>query len=64
MTPIECIQLVGGWPRDRTVPSKLAAAIKEASGEEQEQLKSLVEALYAASETTSDLELIEKHFGQ
>ena len=39
MTPIEGIQLVGGWPRDRTVPSKLAAGIKEASSEEQEQLK-------------------------
>ena len=62
MTPERGIELVGGWPKDRTVPRKLAAGIKESTGERKRQLKMLVEALYAASETTSDLELIERYF--
>lgn len=62
MTPERGIQLVGGWPKDRTVPRKLASGIKTASGDTKRQLKSLVEALYAASESPADLELIEEYF--
>lgn len=61
MTPEQGIELVSGWPKDRTVPRKLAAGIKGASGESRRQLQSLVEALYAASEATSDQELIERY---
>lgn len=62
MTPVEGIQLVGDWPKDRTVPRKLAAGIKETSGDDRQRLKSLVEALYAAAKTSQDLDLIQKYF--
>lgn len=61
MTPDRGIQLVGGWPADRTVPKKLAKGIKETSGDDRRKLKSLVEALYAAAEGPADLALIERH---
>ena len=63
MTPDRGIQLIGGWPKDRTVPRKLATGIKETSGDDRHRLKSLVEALYAAAETTQDVELLQKYFG-
>lgn len=62
MTPDRGIELIGGWPKDRTVPRKLAAGIKGATGSDQQRLKSLVEALYAAAETAEDLDLIQKYF--
>ena len=62
MTPDRGIELISGWPHDRTVPRKLAAGIKETSGDDRYRLKSLVEALYAAAETTQDVDLIQKYF--
>ena len=63
MTPDRGIELVGAWPKDRTVPRRLAAGIQATTGRDKQLLKRLVEALYAAAETTEDLELLEKHFG-
>ena len=63
MTPDRGIELIGGWPQDRTVPRKLAVGIKESTGDDRQRLKSLVEALYAAAETTQDVDLIQKYFG-
>ena len=63
MTPERAVELVGRWPKDRSVPRQLAAGIKQASGETRRRLGMLVEALQAASKTQADLELIEKYFG-
>lgn len=62
MTPDQGIELVSRWPKDRTVPKRLAAGIKESQGQARTQLGSLVEALYAASETAQDFALIERYF--
>ena len=63
MTPDRGIELIGGWPQDRTVPRKLAVGIKESTGDDRQRLQSLVEALYAAAETPQDVDLIQKYFG-
>lgn len=62
MTPERGIELVGRWPDDRSIPRQLAAGIDEATGESKRRLGMLVEALYAASSTQADFDLIEKHF--
>jgi hypothetical protein len=63
MTPDEAIALVGGWPRDKTVPKKLRAAYDKATGEEKWQIGSLSEALMVAAESEEDLALVAKYFG-
>lgn len=62
MTPEEAVQMVGGWPEDRTVPKRLAAAIESARGEARQQIESLVEALMSASITEADFNLIFRYF--
>lgn len=63
MTPTEAIELVGRWPKDRTVPARLDKAVKAARGQERQQLGMLFEALLAASETPEDLALVSKYNG-
>ena len=59
----EAIELVKGWPKDRTVPRKLAEGIATADDEDVFMMGMLVEALTTASNTAADHELIEKYFG-
>lgn len=62
MTFDQAVELVQGWPKNRTVPRKLKAAIEAATGLDKVFMEQLVEALMVASTTEADLELIEKHF--
>ena len=62
MTFDQAIELVQGWPKNRTVPRKLKAGIEAATGLDKVFMEQLVEALMVASTTEADLELIEKHF--
>ena len=62
MTYDEAIELVKGWPEDRTVPRKLAVAISKALDEDVAAMAQLVEALTVAADTPTDFELIEKYF--
>lgn len=61
MTVDEALQLVGTWPVNRSVPRKLADAIKAARGLDRAQLSMMTEILMAASEKAADYELIEKY---
>lgn len=61
MTVDEALQLVGTWPVNRSVPRKLADAIKVARGLDRAQLSMMTEILMAASEKAADYELIEKY---
>ena len=61
MTVDEALQLVGTWPVNRSVPRKLADAIKAARGLDRAQLSMMTEILMAASEKDADYELIEKY---
>ena len=63
MTFEEAVELVQGWPKDRSVPRKLKAGIDSAKVADKEFMEQLVEALTVASETKADFELIEAHFG-
>jgi len=63
MTVDEALQLVGTWPVNRSVPRKLADAIKAARGLDRAQLSMMTEILMAASEKAADYELIEKYLG-
>ena len=62
MTFAEAVELVKGWPEDRSVPSKLKAGIDAAKGLDHVLMGQLVEALVLASSTEADLALIQKHF--
>tara|TARA_R100000995_G_scaffold45481_1_gene21410 strand:- start:398 stop:589 length:192 start_codon:yes stop_codon:yes gene_type:complete len=62
MTFDQAVELVQGWPKNRTVPRKLKAGIEAATGLDKVFMEQLVEALMVASTTEADLELIEKHF--
>jgi hypothetical protein len=61
MNVTEAIELVGRWPQDRTVPSRLNKAVQAAKGVERQQLGMMFEALMAASETQEDFELVRKY---
>lgn len=63
MTFDEAVELVQGWPKDRSVPRKLKAGIDSAKVADKVFMEQLVEALMVASETKADFELIEAHFG-
>jgi len=63
MTVDEALALVGTWPVNRSVPRKLADAIKVARGLDRAQLSMMTEILMAASEKAADYELIEKYLG-
>ena len=62
MTFNEAVELVQGWPEDRSVPRKLKAGIESAKGPDRVFMGQLVEALMVAAETSTDYELIEKYF--
>lgn len=63
MTTDEAIDLVKTWPKNRSVPRKLGAAIAKARGQERLELGLLTEALMVASEQEADFALIEKYLG-
>ena len=63
MTFDEAVELVQGWPKDRSVPRKLKEGIATAKGSDRVFMEQLAEALMVASETKADFDLIEAHFG-
>jgi hypothetical protein len=63
MTYDDAVELVQGWPEDRSVPRKLAKAIAEAKGQDALLLGMFVEALTTAAASEEDYQLIEKYFG-
>ena len=60
----EAGELTNGFPRDRTVPGKLAKAIEESTGKEKELLGELVEGLIISCKNFSDYDLVYKYFEQ
>lgn len=63
MTIDEAVELVGTWPKNRSVPRKLSEAILRARGMDRLQLGLLTEVLMTASVNEADYELIEKYLG-
>lgn len=61
MTIDEAVELVGTWPKNRSVPRKLSEAILKARGMKRLELGLLTEVLMTASEKDADYELIEKY---
>lgn len=62
MTFDQAVELVQGWPEDRTVPRKLAEGIIKASDEDAMFMGQLVEALTVAAVSEEDYKLISKYF--
>ncbi len=60
----EAVELTNRFPRDRTVPGKLAKAIEESTGKEKELLGELVEGLIISCKNFSDYDLVYKYFEQ
>lgn len=58
----EAIELVKGWPKDRSVARKLAQGIADASDEDALMMGMLVEALTTAAVSEEDYKLIAKYF--
>ena len=62
MTFDQAVEMVQGWPEDRSVPRKLARAIESTDDTDRFWMQQLVEVLMVAAATEADLKLIEKHF--
>lgn len=62
MTFEEVAEMVGDWPKDRSVPRKLREAINNADGLDQVLMGNFVEAIVTASGTPEDFALIDKYF--
>ena len=62
MTFDEAVELIQGWPEDRSVPRKLKAGIDSAKGLDKALMSQMVEALVVASTSQADFDLVEKYF--
>ena len=62
MNLINLMKMTRAWPEDKTVPRKLAKAIKEARGEEKEKMGWLVEGLYVDCQSDEDIALLKAVF--
>ena len=62
MTLDEAVELVQGWPKDRSVPRKLKEGVASAKGLDKALMSQMVEALVAASTSQADFDLVEKYF--
>ena len=62
MTFEQAVELVQGWPKDRSVPRKLKAGIATAKVADKVFMEQLAEALMVASETKADFDLIGPYF--
>jgi len=63
MTLSEVMKMTRAWPKDKTIPRKLAAAINEAKEEDRDKMGFLIEGLYVDCNSDKDFELIKKYFG-
>ena len=57
----EALAMTQRFPEDETVPEKLSKAIRESSGELQEDLRQLAEGLIVDAVTPQDRRLVSKH---
>ena len=57
----EALAMTQRFPEDKTVPEKLSKAIRESSGELQEDLRQLAEGLILDAVTPQDRRLVSKH---
>ena len=62
MTFMDAVEVVQGWPEDRSAPRKLAAMIEAAKGKDRVFMRQLVEALMVAAASEDDYKLIDKYF--
>ena len=62
MTFDEAVELVQKWPDDPSVPRKLAKGIANASEEEAQYIRQLVEVLTTAAASAEHYKLISKYF--
>lgn len=62
MTLDQAVELVKGWPEDRSVPRKLAQGILKATDEDAFFMGQLVEALTVAAVSEEDYKLIDEYF--
>ena len=57
----EALAMTQRVPEDKTVPEKLSKAIRESSGELQEDLRQLAEGLIVDAVTPQDRKLVNKY---
>ena len=57
----EALAMTQRFPKDKTVPEKLSKAIRESSGELQEDLRQIAEGLILDAVTPQDRRLVSKH---
>ncbi len=62
MSITKAIEIVGGWPADRSAPRRLSELIEDTKGVERQQMGMLVEALIVASVGGADIALVGKYF--
>ena len=61
MNTEEALRLSQRFPEDKTVPKKIAKAIKECSGEEKYNLQRIAEGLIVDAITPDDIKLVDKY---
>ena len=62
MTLIEAMKMTRSWPKDKTIPRKLADAIDKAKGEEKEKMGWLIEGLYVDCQSDKDTDILKSVF--
>ena len=62
MTLIEAMTMTRAWPKDKTIPRKLADAINKAKGEDKEKMGWLIEGLYVDCRSDRDINILKSVF--
>ena len=63
MTASEALILSRKFPKDKSIPRKIYAAMEEAKGEEKKKFGQIIEGLYIDCRSEEDYDLIDKFFG-
>ena len=58
MTLSEVMKMTRAWPKDKTIPRKLAAAINEAKEEDKEKMGFLIEGLKVDCKSDKDISIL------
>ena len=62
MTPTEALELSKQFPENRTVPRRIANAMKKTRGDNRKKYEQIVEGLYVDCLSIEDIDLMDKYF--
>tara|TARA_Y100001972_G_C7618245_1_gene310040 strand:+ start:1085 stop:1279 length:195 start_codon:yes stop_codon:yes gene_type:complete len=64
MTPSEALELSKEFPKNRSVPKRIAKAMQETRGDNRKKFEMIIEGLFVDAKADEDFILLNKYFGE